>query len=139
MTGCGCALLLCCVRAEDGARCGKIWQAKNVNMMCMLFMLCYIGGKSVQKTALDVAELTKHVNVGGKREALLGSSDAAEEADRVRRGGAGNTCRGDHERDRVCTIYFTHFDLLKLSNLEDLRNKILFFHTRSQLHLLSND
>ena len=87
MTGCGCALLLCCVRAEDGARCGKIWQAKNVNMMCMLFMLCYIGGKSVQKTALDVAELTKHVNVGGKREALLGSSDAAEEADRVRRGG----------------------------------------------------
>eukprot|EP00802_Teleaulax_amphioxeia_P022792 Tamp_23277.p2 GENE.Tamp_23277~~Tamp_23277.p2 ORF type:complete len:116 (+),score=41.73 Tamp_23277:56-403(+) len=38
------------------------------------------GGKGVQRTAQDVEELTKDVNVEGKRDALLASSAAAEEA-----------------------------------------------------------
>ena len=37
----------------------------------------------MQKTAQDVEELTKHVNVEGKREALMASSAAADEATKV--------------------------------------------------------
>ena len=42
------------------------------------------GGKEVQKTAKDVQELTKNVNVEGKRDALLASTAAADDAARVR-------------------------------------------------------
>ena len=41
------------------------------------------GGKGVLRTAQDVEELTKNVNVEGKRDALLASSAAAEEATKV--------------------------------------------------------
>ena len=72
------------------------WNRQKTSIYCMyvVIMLCYIGGKSVQKTAQDVAELTKDVNVEGKREALLASSDAAQEADRVRRVGGGKHVQG---------------------------------------------
>ena len=40
-------------------------------------------GKGVQKTVHDVEELTKNVDVVGKRDALLASSSAAEEASKV--------------------------------------------------------
>ena len=45
--------------------------------------MCRTGGKDVKRTAQDVEESTKHVNVEGKREALLASSAAAEEATKV--------------------------------------------------------
>ena len=41
------------------------------------------AGKEVERTAQDVEELTKNVDVVGKREALLSSSAAADEATKV--------------------------------------------------------
>ena len=74
-----------CIWAERicGPKERRVYVCMHVRARTHRHTRMHADGKGVQKTVHDVEELTKNVDVVGKRDALLASSSAAEEASKV--------------------------------------------------------